>query len=571
MKKLKNCIISILYIFLSTCIFNVSYSKSLDKLYNSDKFSKYFSAVLSATNNDYENSYKYLKGLKGMEGEHVNYAEIYHYTLVNLERFEEAYSYSKQLEKKGIENFESNLIIGVYYLKNKKFEKAQKYFQKLKATNQNDTLKGLLANSLSNWISYIDINEQEAIRLNDKIAERFEPIKRIQESFLYCRYDSKKTSQKYSELTSDTKNDYFRYNFFHSYYLYQYGKREEAIKIINSSLKLNPRNLILNQLRDDIEFKNKKKFNNDFDCKSISHVSAELFYITANALSSRSAHAMSNFYLNIAKYLNKDFISFQTLYAENTYNLGKPLKAKKVYESFHSKASIYKWYANKKIVNILFDLEEKNQATSFLSNTYNDIGSPNVYQIYDYAEFLKNNEEFLKSISYYTKALNLIDREHHLYSKLKEGRGVAYERTNDWNKAEKDLLNSLEVTPNQAYVMNYLAYTWIEKGVNIEQSFKMLKQANEIKKNDGYIIDSLGWAFFKLKKYDEARKYLELAVRIMPGDPIVNDHYADSLWMTKKEIQARYIWQYVLNLEKTEKDIKESIKKKLIFGLKKKT
>ena len=148
---------------------------------------------------------------------------------------------------------------------------------------------------------------------------------------------------------------------------------------------------------------------------------------------------------------------------------------------------------------------------------------------------------------------------------------MAYERINDWNKAEKDLLNSLEASPNQAYVMNYLAYTWIEKGINIEQSLKMLKQANEIKKNDGYIIDSLGWAFFKLEKYDEAKKYLELAVRIMPGDPIVNDHYADSLWMNKKEIQARYIWQYVLNLEKTEKEIKESIKDKLIFGLKKKT
>ncbi len=571
MKNLKNCIITILYIFLSTCIFNVSYSKSLDKFYSPDKFSKYFSAVLSITNNDYENSYKYLKELKGLEGEHVNYAEIYHYTLVNLEKFEEAYSYAKKLERKGIENFESNLIIGVYYLKNKKFEKAQKYFQKLKTINQNNTLKGLLANSLSNWISYMDINEQDAIRLNDKIPDRFEPIKRIQESFLFCSYDSKKTSQKFSELTSDTKNDYFRYNFFHSYYLYQLGKKKEAITIINSSLKLNPRNLILNQLIEDIESKNKKQFNNNFDCKNISHVSAELFYITANALSSRSAYALSNFYLNIAKYLNKDFISFKTLYAENTYNLGKPLKAKKEYESFYPKASVYKWYANKKIVNILFDLEKKREASNFLSNIYNDIESPNLYQIYDYADFLKNNEEFLKSIDYYTKALNLINKEHHLYSKLKEGRGVAYERINDWNKAEKDLLNSLEASPNQAYVMNYLAYTWIEKGINIEQSLKMLKQANEIKKNDGYIIDSLGWAFFKLEKYDEAKKYLELAVRIMPGDPIVNDHYADSLWMNKKEIQARYIWQYVLNLEKTEKEIKESIKDKLIFGLKKKT
>ena len=94
----------------------------------------------------------------------------------------------------------------------------------------------------------------------------------------------------------------------------------------------------------------------------------------------------------------------------------------------------------------------------------------------------------------------------------------------------------------------------------------MLKKANKQKKNDGYIIDSLGWAFFKLGEYQKAKTYLQLAVMIMPSDPIVNDHYGDSLWMNKEKIQARYYWNYVLNLEKTEKNLKEKVKKKLIFG-----
>ena len=133
--------------------------------------------------------------------------------------------------------------------------------------------------------------------------------------------------------------------------------------------------------------------------------------------------------------------------------------------------------------------------------------------------------------------------------------------------AEKDLQSSLLVKPDQAYVINYLAYSWIEKGIKIEESLKMLEKANELKSNDPYIIDSLGWALFKLERYKESKEYLQLAVRLMPEDPIVNDHYGDVLWKNGKEIQARYYWKYVLGLEKTEKDLKEKLKSKLIKGL----
>ena len=95
----------------------------------------------------------------------------------------------------------------------------------------------------------------------------------------------------------------------------------------------------------------------------------------------------------------------------------------------------------------------------------------------------------------------------------------------------------------------------------------MLEKANKIKSNDPYIIDSLGWALFKLKRYDESKEYLQQAVKLLPGDPIVNDHYGDVLWKNGDEIQARYYWKYVLNLKKTENELKEKIKRKLITGI----
>ena len=107
----------------------------------------------------------------------------------------------------------------------------------------------------------------------------------------------------------------------------------------------------------------------------------------------------------------------------------------------------------------------------------------------------------------------------------------------------------------------------IEKGLKIDQYLNMLEKANKLKSNDPFIIDSLGWALFKLERYKESKDYLQLAVKLMPTDPIVNDHYGDVLWKNGKKIQARYYWNYVLDLERAEKDLKDKIEQKLIKGL----
>lgn len=242
----------------------------------------------------------------------------------------------------------------------------------------------------------------------------------------------------------------------------------------------------------------------------------------------------------------------------------------KIYKKIKKKGSVYNWYSSKQIAKIYLDLDKEKTALDFLENTFKEIMDPSVYVVFDYAEFLKNNKRFEEAIQYYSQALKLIDKKHFLYPEITDGRGIAFERSGNWDRAEKDLLDSLSVVPDQAYVINYLAYTWIEKGQNIEKSLKMLRQANELKKNDGYIIDSLGWALFKLNKFREAKQYLQLAVMIMPSDPVINDHYADSLWMNEKKIQARYYWNYVLNLKKTDQELRNKIKKKLINGPQKK-
>jgi Flp pilus assembly protein TadD len=129
-------------------------------------------------------------------------------------------------------------------------------------------------------------------------------------------------------------------------------------------------------------------------------------------------------------------------------------------------------------------------------------------------------------------------------------------------------LKSLEINPDDAYVLNYLAYSWLEREYKIDTALEMLENAYASRSNDPYIIDSIGWAYFLIGQYEKAENFLKRAVELMPQDPIVNDHYGDILWKLNRKIQARYFWQYVLKLEETEDEMKKNIKEKLIDGIK---
>ena len=554
-------IVQILFVII---FFSTLQAKNLEKFNDGDNISDYFSGILLLNNNQYIESYKFLKKLSGLEESHLNYSSRYLYSLVNLGKFNEAFAYAKKLEERKLNSFESDLIIGIYYLKYEKFELAQKYFLKLKKNNSKFVLNNFVSNSLLNWSGFYKIDLKNAENKLNSIDPRFENLKNIQKVFLHCFYKSKKTDFLFKQLTSNDKIDFSRYNYFYAKYLANSGKIKQAEQLIDSSLELNPRNLLLNQYKIDLNNNNNQ---NNFNCEKQSNVIAEILYITANALSTQNIYTLSNFYLNLAKYLNAQFFSFDTLLAENFYKIDNFKEAKKIYNDIGKKGEAFKWYSAKQNSRILIKENKKEEALTLLKNNYKKLSEKNIYEIFDYAEFLKNNEQFEESIKFYSKLIKKIKKNHPLFPEALDGRGVAYERIDQWNNAEKDLLASLDASPNQAYVINYLAYSWIEQGIKIDQSLKMLEKANNLRSNDPFIIDSLGWVLFKLERYKDAKNYLKLAVQLMPADPVVNDHYGDALWKNGNKIQARYYWKYVLNLDESKKDLKDIIKNKLIFGL----
>ena len=567
MKNIKVQFKLIIFVILFFNIFNILIAKNTEKFNNAKDIRNYFSGILATNDNQYKKSYIYLKSLNDLEDIHYTYSPYYQYSLVALNKFKDAANYSKKLEDKKLDNFESTLINVIYHLENKDFEKVSFYLKKLEDKDQPGTIQNLLSASLNVWMNFRNTKElNSALNLLDNIPKKFKNLTNIQKTFTYCYFDSPKTDEVFKKLTSNSSVNYSRYFFFHANYLISKNNEAEAKKIIKSALYKYPKNLTLNQLRLDLE--KKKVFNNKFDCKNSLDVIAEILYIVSNVLASQKNYITANFYLSLAKYLNPNFVSFDTLYAENFFLIKEYEKAEKIYTEIKKKGLFYNWYASKQIASILIKQDKKKDAIKSLKRSFEQRTHPTIYEIFDYAKFLKNNEKYKEAIKYYSEVLSLIETKDVLYAEVMDGRGTAYERTDQWEKAEIDLLNSLNASPNDAYVINYLAYSWIEKGINIKKALEMLREANKLKPNDGYIIDSLGWALFKLKNYKEAKKYLELAIIYMASDPIVNDHYADALWMNNKTLQARYYWNYVLKLEKTEEKLKKKIEQKLLFGLK---
>lgn len=558
----KICLFSLIFFNLIT----YSHSNVLDFNKDAKNISNYFSGSVAFNNFDYKISKQYFDKFNKSNKNNQKLSSSFLKSLINSQNYKDAITYSKNLESKNQSNFESLLFLGLNEFKNKNFIKAKFYFNELKPNFENQIVFAPLKLSLMNWSEIMISNNASDIKFIKTMPNNYGSFKSIQEAFAYCYFDSLDVDAKFLKIIKNEGDKFYRYNFFYANYLIEKNRKKEATLILETSANKYPRNLLINQLKENLKRNNKSK--NKFSCQNPEDILAEIFYAFANALSVQKSFELSTLYINLSKYLNSNFKSYDALLAENLLKLGKKEDSKKILLKLFEIGSFYKWNSSKEVALIIEDLEGREESLIYLTKIYNDIDK-NLYRTFDFANFLRGHDKFSESIKLYSQILSEINKDHNMYPRVLDRRGTAYERNGEWELAEKDLLLSLEVDPNQAYTLNYLAYTWIEQNRKTKKALSMLEKANNLKKNDGYITDSLGWAQYKLKNFSEAKFYLERAIQMMPDDPIVNDHFADCLWMIDKKIQARYYWEYVLTLEDTEDDLREKVKNKLLFGLEK--
>jgi Flp pilus assembly protein TadD len=179
---------------------------------------------------------------------------------------------------------------------------------------------------------------------------------------------------------------------------------------------------------------------------------------------------------------------------------------------------------------------------------------------------LRSRKRYGEAVEYYNKAINLLPRPAKRHWSLYYSRGTCYERLKNWPPAEADLKKALDLYPDQPMVLNYLGYSWVDQNKNLKEGMSLIEKAVALKPDDGYIVDSLGWAHFKLGNYKDAVRFLERAVELKPEDPVLNDHLGDALWKVGREREARFQWDQALTLEPEPEEV-EKIKKKLAEGL----
>ena len=538
-----------------------SKSKSLND-FNSHHLSNYLSGIVAFDNNDNSQALKFFKSSKYLIKQHNSYLESYIYALVLEGRVQQAVNEIKQnLTENNSNFFEAHLIVALESLKRKNYKKSKEQLQKSYEFINNDRLSLIIAETLK---QYIYVFEENKI---SKIKNKFGNFSLINLAFQRCYLNDENTKTYFKQLfNSQNKSDYTRYIFFYLNYLLENNEYDEA-KIITDNLDYLNLSLLISQGKRWIENQKIDEFKKIFSCSNPSDIISEFFFLVSNLYSSQDNYEKSNFYLNISNYLNPKFKFNLTLLAENYYLNKNYSKTLKILESFDKNDGPYYWFKLKKEAQIISKKKNKNKSLDFINQNFKKIKNPSIKIIFDIANLNKSSQKYKEAIKYYDQIILEMDANSQFHAEILYRRGGSYERLGDYVNSDKDLLKSLEINPDDAYVLNYLAYSWLEREYKIDLALQMLEKAYDKKSNDPYIIDSIGWAYYLVNDYMKAENFLKRAVELMPDDPTVNDHYGDILWKLDRKIQARYFWKNVLNLEETEDKMKKNIKDKLIEGL----
>ena len=531
--------------------------------FNSRFLSNYFSGIVAYENSDNSQALKFFNSSKFLIKQHEIYLEKYTFALVLNGKVKKAINQIKQNSTKDNSNFfQANLLLAIDSLKKGDYKSSEQYINRSYELINNDRFSLIIAEIFKEYL-YV-FNEKKI----PKSKKKFGNFSYINEVFQRCYLGDQSTKTYFKRLiNSQNDADYSRYAFFFVNYLIESEKYDEAKQITDDFDYLNS-SLLISQGKKWIEDTKFKNFLDIFSCTNSSDIMGEFFFLVANLYSSQGDYEKSNFCLNISNYLNPKFTLNLSLLAENYYINEDYENTKKTLEVFDKTNEFYYWFKIKKEAQIISNNLDKDVSLKFINSKFKGIKNPNKKMIFDIANFNKNAKKYAKAINYYDQILLNIDSNSDLYAEILYRRGGSYERSGDYKNADNDLLKSLEINPDDAYVLNYLAYSWLEREYKIDTALEMLENAYASRSNDPYIIDSIGWAYFLVGQYEKAENFLKRAVELMPQDPIVNDHYGDILWKLNRKIQARYFWQYVLKLEETEDEMKKNIKEKLIDGIK---
>ena len=452
----------------------------------------------------------------------------------------------------------ARLVLGIRGIKNKQWQSARLNI----AQSVRGPVTDLTSALLIAWTQLGSGDSKTAIDVIDRLQgpDWYAVFKDLHAGLILDLAGKKKEAGRRLEKVQKVDGGALRVAQAYSGFLSRQGNKDEALEVLQAFEKNLPRHPLVMKEIKDIEAGQKLPP----IVASPQAGAAEVLYGIGSALGRRGGEDLGLAYLQLALYLEPRHTLALLSLADLYESMKKPQLAIDMYSRVPADSPLHR-NAEIQLATNLDSLDRTEEAKSHLRKLIEE-NPADTEAILALGNIERARKDYKDCGDTYSKAISQIEKPGRPNWIVYYFRGICYERAKNWPAAEADLKKALELFPDQPHVLNYLGYSWIDQGVNLDEGMRMIRRAVEQRPDDGYIVDSLGWAYYRIGNNENAVKHLERAVELKPDDPTINDHLGDAYWKIGRQLEAKFQWSHALGL-KPEPDDAKKIEDKLKNGL----
>jgi tetratricopeptide (TPR) repeat protein len=452
----------------------------------------------------------------------------------------------------------ARLVQGVRAIKQKQYQAARAQLTQ----SVRGPITDLAATLLTAW-TYTGPNDSKiAIETIDKLSgpEWYNIFKDLHAGLILELAGQKRDAGKRYERVYKIDPSQLRVVQAYGGYLARQNSKDESLKVFKAFDELLPRHPLITEAINDTNSGKRVPLLVDTPQAG----AAEALYGLGAALGRRGGEDLGLIYLQLALYLAPSHPMALLSLADLYEGVKKVDLAIKIYDRIAPNSPMQRNAQIQRALG-LDTLDRTDEAKADLEKLI--AANPSDREaIMALGNILRGRKQFAECADVYSKGVDTITKSERPNWVLYYFRGICYERSKQWSKAEADMKTALGLFPEQPLVLNYLGYSWVDQGINLDEGMRMIQRAVEQRADDGYIVDSLGWAYYRIGNYEQATKHLEQAVELKPEDPTINDHLGDAYWRIGRVLEARFQWSHARDL-KPEPDDLVKIEEKLKSGL----
>jgi tetratricopeptide (TPR) repeat protein len=450
-------------------------------------------------------------------------------------------------------------VLGLKEFRGGRYDKAREHFDEASYTPVGELTSSLL----SAWAAAGDGSLNRALKALDKLDlnDSFANFKNFHAGLIADYLGVPIRAEVFYKTAHEQAGTSLRVVQAYGNFLERSGRPQEAERIYSVFLEGADNNPLIVKALSDVKARKKPKRFVD----SVNAGAAEALFSLATAMTDEQSIDVALLYTQLALSFDRTAPVYLTLLGDVYEDVQRYEDAISSYSAIANDSELRSNADIEMAVN-LQRLEKSGEAIKKLDELL--ARDPRNYDaLVTLGNIHRNNEAFEKAAEAYSRAIATLSQPQKDNWRVFYYRGIAHERQKIWDKAEADFRKALSLEPDEPLVLNYLGYSMIEKKINLTEALAMVKKAVELKPNDGFIVDSLGWAYYQLGDYEEAVTHIERAVELTPADPIIGEHLGDAYWKVGRKLEAKFQWQHAKDNNPEPEDLKR-IEDKLANGLK---